>query len=114
MKLFEILVPTLYGDTERPIRTVHHRNWDKYVMSLSGGITILQPGRGKWISETTTNLIAEKVIPVRVMCTPAIMDRIIAFTLTHYRQQAVMYYVVSSDVKIVYKEDQKELTKVTS
>ena len=46
MKLYEILVPTKYGDNEKPIRTKHHKEWDKYVRKISGGLTILTPGKG--------------------------------------------------------------------
>jgi hypothetical protein len=27
--LYEILVPTLYGDTQIPIGVKHHKRWDK-------------------------------------------------------------------------------------
>jgi len=37
--LFEILVPTLYGDNLKPIRTRHHKKWDERVQAITGGMT---------------------------------------------------------------------------
>ncbi len=94
-KLFEILVPTKYGHNGKPISTKHHKNWDKYVRNISGGLTILTPGKGQWISKD--ELYEERVIPVRIMCTTEQMDKIVAFSFTHYRQIAIMYYVLSDE-----------------
>jgi hypothetical protein len=47
--LYEILVPTQYGYPKTtPIRTKHHKEWDKRVQKITGGLTILSPGKGKW------------------------------------------------------------------
>lgn len=112
--LYEILVPTIYGDTLRPIRTAHHKNWDKRVIAITGGMTILSSARGKWTHEGVE--YPEKVIPVRVMVEErekecprfdgskdydkSQITNIIKFTLSHYRQKAVMFYVVSNNVQI--------------
>lgn len=101
MKLYEILVPTIYGDTMKPIRTRHHKNWDKYVLKLTNGLTILKPGSGKWVYQGSEYF--EKVIPVRIFCSEKDMEKIVKFTLTHYRQHAVMFYVVSENCQIVHK-----------
>lgn len=103
MKLYEILVPTIYGDTMKPIRTKHHKRWDERVKKLSGGLTILTPGRGSWVHEGVD--YTERVIPVRIMCEEKIMQKIVAITLQHYRQKAVMYYVLSSECFIVHAEN---------
>lgn len=112
--LYEILVPTMYGDTQRPIRTAHHKEWDKQIISITGGMTILSSARGKWTHEGVE--YPEKVIPVRVMVEEKLKEqkdfegkdifdksqitKIIKFTLSHYRQKAVMFYVVSKDVQV--------------
>ena len=125
--LYEILVPTIYGDTMKPIRTAHHKEWDKYIQSITGGLTILSSARGKWTHEGVE--YPEKVIPVRVMVeeeAPYIhhwlesmgdgehedrekiiydrsqINKIVQFTLSHYRQKAVMYYLISNQVNIVF------------
>lgn len=101
-KLYEILVPTIYGDTLKPIRTKHHKNWDIVVKKLSGGLTILTPGKGVWVYEGET--YSERVIPVRIMCTDDTMKKVVDFTLKHYRQKAVMYYVLSTECFIVHNK----------
>ena len=114
--LYEVLVPTMYGYPEvRPIRTAHHKNWDKEVIKITGGMTLMKPAQGRWVDEGVE--YPERVIPVRVMCEEeevcmpdgtvfdhktSQIDKIIKFTLAHYRQRAVMYYVVSREVNTVY------------
>lgn len=100
MKLYEILVPTKYGDTIKPISTKHHKEWDKRVCAISGGLTILSPAKGQWMHQDT--LYEERVIPVRILTGPVNMTRIIQLTLKHYRQKAVMYYVISEEAYITY------------
>lgn len=102
-KLFEILVPTIYGDTLKPIKTKHHKNWDAYIRGLTGGLTILKPGKGQWVYEG--GLFEERVIPVRIFCDQKNMDKIVKFTLSHYRQKAVMYYVLTEQCFIVSSTD---------
>lgn len=103
VKLYEILVPTIYGDTLKPIRTKHHKKWDERVKKLSGGLTILTPGKGVWVHEGVD--YTERVIPVRIMCEESVMKKIVDITLQHYRQKAVMYYVLSTECHIVHNED---------
>lgn len=98
-KLYEILVPTIYGDTMKPIKTRHHKQWDKRVQAISGGLTILSPGKGKWVFKGVE--YPERVIPVRVMVDEKEILRIVQITMDHYRQKAVMYYCLSNEVFIV-------------
>ena len=104
--LYEILVPTIYGDTLKPIRTRHHKKWDARIQAISGGMTILSSARGKWTFQGIE--YPEKVIPVRIMCTEAQMKKIVDITLSHYRQKAVMYYVLSNQVFIVHAETEEQ------
>jgi hypothetical protein len=99
-KLFEILVPTIYGDTLKPIRTRHHKNWDAFVRKVSSGLTLMTPAKGQWVFEN--NLFEERVIPVRIFCNDEDMEKIVEFSFSHYRQKAIMYYVISTECKIVY------------
>ena len=103
----------------KPIRTRHHKEWDKYIQSITGGLTILSSAQGKWTHEGVE--YPEKVIPVRVMVEErrlvgsfeewgsqveefdkSQINKIVQFTLLHYRQKAVMFYVVSNQVQVVY------------
>lgn len=97
--LYEILVPTIHRVTGKPIRTRFHRVWDQKVRALSGGLTILTPARGQWISPKG-ELFTERMIPVRIMCNRDDMEKIAAMTKTYYDQLAVMYYRVSDEVTI--------------
>lgn len=101
MNLYEIMVPCIMRG--KPVRTRHHRVWDKYVYGITGGLTILRPSVGKWISPTQ-ELYEERVIPVRIACTAEQMDKIARYTLNHYDQEAVLFYKLTSDVTILYRE----------
>lgn len=98
--LYEVLVPTMYGDTEKPIKTRHHREWDKVVRSLSEGLTILKPGKGQWVFQN--KLYEERIIPVRIFTTEKNIKKIIDFTIIHYRQKCVMYYVLTKECYLIY------------
>lgn len=107
MKLYEILVPTIYGDTMKPIRTRHHKNWDAFVRKISNGLTLFPVAKGQWIctdgdEKQKWKLFEERVIPVRILCKEDDIEQIIDFTLSHYRQIAVMYYVVSEQCYIKF------------
>ena len=108
LELWEILVPTeinkLSGDgkvTDEivPIKLRYHRLWDKYVRSLSGGLTVFRTAIGQWVYEG--ELFKERMIPVRIACSKSDMEKIAEFTKIHYRQIKVMYYNVSREVYIV-------------
>jgi hypothetical protein len=86
----------------KPIRTRHHKKWDERIQAISGGMTILSSARGKWTFQGVE--YPEKVIPVRIMCSEAQMKRIVQITIEHYRQKAVMYYVLSNQVFVVNAE----------
>lgn len=98
-ELWEILVPTTRRVGGKPYRTRYHRVWDAKVRALAGGLTILRPAIGQWVSPEGA-LFKERMIPVRVACTRAQIDAIIDFTLVYYDQLAVMAHKVSSEVII--------------
>ena len=97
MKLYEILVPC-QTNTGKPIRTRQHKEWDSRVRRITAGLTILSPSKGQWIHEG--KLFAERMIPVRIMCTDKEMDKIVDMTAKFYGQLAVMYYVISDEVMV--------------
>ena len=103
--LYEILVPTIYGDSLKPIRTRHHKHWDRRIQNITGGLTVLSPAKGKWTYKGEE--YPEKVIPVRIMCTKSQMEKVVQITLEHYRQKAVMYYTLSTDVHVVYANEEE-------
>ena len=99
MMLWEILVPTIME--ESPVRTRHHKEWDKYVRRIANGLTVLRPAKGQWMDPESKSLIAERMIPVRIICTKEQILRIANFTKVHYKQKAVLAYLLSSDVLMV-------------
>lgn len=100
VKLFEILVPTRYN-TGKPVRTKHHKEWDKVVRKVAGGLTILTPVKGQW--KYNNDVYAERMIPVRIACTDGQIKKIAEFSIGHYKQEAVMYYALSNQVFFVEK-----------
>lgn len=102
MKMFEILVPCQYN-SGKPIRTRHHKEWDKVVRKIAGGLTLLKPVEGQWVSNNI--LYEDRVIPVRIVCTDKQIKRIMKFTISHYKQLAVMAYEISNNVLYMTSTD---------
>lgn len=103
-KLWEILVPTVMdrGQGPVPIRKRYHRVWDRKIRDMSGGLTILSPTKGQWVSPSS-ELVEERMIPIRIMCTRDQIEEIADFTLEYYNQEAVMFYLVSTAAEIRYR-----------
>jgi hypothetical protein len=106
MRLWEILVPC--NKNEGGFYTTrHHREWDRQVERVAGGLTILRPAVGKWRSPEN-DLYTDRMIPVRIACTNEQMDEIIQRTLQHYPdQEAIFAYVISDEVRIVYRDENR-------
>lgn len=101
--LWEILVPTIMNG--RPIHLRYHRVWDAKVRAISGGLTIMGPVKGHWLSQTG-ELFIERMIPVRLIANADQIEEIADMTAAYYKQQAVMFYRISDTVCIKhYKED---------
>jgi hypothetical protein len=98
MYLYEILVPTQMN-SGKPIRTRYHRVWDEKVRKISGGLTIMAPVKGQWVSADEV-LYRERMIPVRIACPPDKIEQIADMTAKYYEQEAVMYYLLSKEVTI--------------
>jgi len=97
MNLYEILVPTIMDN--KPVRTKFHKVWDEKVRKISKGLTILKPAIGNWIDKEGI-LFVERMIPVRIMCTEEQIIEICDITAKYYKQKAIMYYKISSEVYI--------------
>ena len=98
MKLWEILVP-LRTSRGKHIKTKFHRVWDAKVREIANGLTILQPAKGQWVCPKG-KLFRERMLPVRIACTDKQIKEIADFTAVHYRQKAVMFYEISSNVTV--------------
>lgn len=94
--LWEVLVPTKFNSGKK-ISVKYHRNWDKKIQEISGGLTILTSAKGRWIGPNG-KLFREKMIPVRIICTREEINKIIAMTKTYYKQKAVLAYKVGDEI----------------
>jgi hypothetical protein len=105
LPLWEILVPHRMGkhdgknpDLPRSNKVVYydyHRTWDKRVVELVGGMTLMKAAKGTWVSPTTSKEHREIMIPVRIACTEEQIREIMQFTAEMYAQEAVMAYLIS-------------------
>ena len=100
--MWEILVPA--SNNKDKFSYKHHKAWDKEVTRIAGGVTILKTGKGEWISPVG-KLYKDRIIPCRVLCTKEQIEEIIKFTISHYKQEAVLAYKISDDVILKFKGD---------
>ena len=101
LMMWEILVPTVSNEG-KPYRTRYHRVWDAKVREIAGGLTILRPAIGQWVSPDG-DLFKERMIPVRVMCTEEEINKIIKITIDYYDQIAVLATLVSTKCILTYR-----------
>jgi hypothetical protein len=80
--LYQIMVPCNFNDG-KPVRTRHHREWDRQVRKITGGMTILPPSKGQWIDKNSGELYVDRVIPVNLIATAEQMDIIANITMRH-------------------------------
>lgn len=100
-KLWEILVPEANNSgQDYPIS--YHQIWDEYVKNVTGGLTILKPAKGIWVSNDGVEY-KERMIPVRIQCSEETICEIAGYTLRHYDQEAVMFHLVSEKSFIINK-----------
>lgn len=113
-KLWAVLVPCEMKDQQtgklRPIRVRQHRVWDAKVRSITGGLTIMQPARGQWVSPTG-ELFAERMIPVHIACTREQLDEVLDYSLQFYNQEAMFAYLISEVAIIKHRKAEHEIPK---
>jgi hypothetical protein len=81
------------------------------VRAISGGLTILTPAKGQWVAPSG-QLFVERMIPVRIICTPSEIEAIADMTAVFYEQLAVMWHRVSDQVTIKHYDPQKRFKPV--
>lgn len=97
--LWEILVPTVRPNTEgrKFFTTRFHKVWDGKVRAITGGLTIMAPSKGQWVSPDGI-IFRERMIPVRIACTSKQIHEVVKMTAEYYQQEVVMAYMVSDQV----------------
>jgi hypothetical protein len=101
-ELWEILVPAS-NNKHLNFSYAHHKKWDAFVKNITGGLTVMKTAKGQWISPVTGIEYLDRVIPCRIACSEEQINDIIAFTIKHYDQEAVMAYRISEKVIIRHK-----------
>lgn len=101
--MWEVLVPTIHGHSNNPVKVKHHRVWDEKVREITGGLTINSPSKGQWVN-SEGKIFTERVIPVRIMATEEEINQIVDFTIKHYHQEAVMFYKITNECFVKYAE----------
>ena len=102
-ELWEILVPAS-NNKDLKFSYEHHKEWDEFVKKVSGGVTIMKTAKGQWVSPDG-KLYIDRVIPCRIICTEEQINKIVDFTIDHYKQEAVLAYRISKRVILRYKEE---------
>jgi hypothetical protein len=102
--MWEILVPTERRSRPGKFYTTRfHRVWDGKVRAITGGLTILTPAKGQWVSPDG-HLFLERMIPVRIVATRSQIDQIIDLTIEYYDQLAVLCVKVSDEVILRHRK----------
>ncbi len=109
MTLYEILVPC-QTNAGKPIRTKQHREWDRRVRRITGGLTVLPPTKGQWVSPSG-ELFAERMIPVRIAADAFQIAQIADMTAKFYDQEAIMYYKISDEITIQHYDSERNRVK---
>ena len=108
--LWEILVPTVRMQTLHHAQfaspyftTRYHKVWDEKVRTICGGLTVMTPAKGQWVSQTG-ELFVERMIPVRIVATAEQISQIIDMTMEYYDQEAVLCYKLSDEVILRHRK----------
>lgn len=96
--LFEILIPVASNEGIAFDKD-HNEKWADMVLKLAGGLTIFGPVDGYWRSPSG-EVFKEQMMPVRIACSQEQIEQIADFSASHYKQQAIMYSLVSTNVII--------------
>jgi len=100
--LWEILVPAQSPEGSQ-FDEAYHKVWDDEVKVIAGGLTVMKPGKGTWISPDG-GTFREPMIPVRVWCDHSDIMVIANLTAKMYDQRSIMLYKLS-DLVIVKNYD---------
>jgi hypothetical protein len=102
-ELWEILVPTIDRDKTEYVKGFH-KKWDAKVRAITGGLTIRPVEKGQWVHPASKNLVAERMIPVKIAATKEQILEICQMTAEYYNQEQVMAYRISDEVIFMRKD----------
>ena len=108
VNMWEIFIPATYvngGGLRHNYLLSKHQEWDEKVKQISGGLTVFHETQGIWVNPHNNETIREPMILVRIACNERQIMDIAKITLDHYNEKAVLFYKVSSDVRLVTKDN---------
>ena len=77
-----------------------HKEWDKEVCRITGGLTLLKVEEGRWV-DPNGKMLPEPMLPVMIACTRKQLFEILKFTKKHYNQKAVIAMKISDEAWIL-------------
>lgn len=95
MNVWEVLVPVRANDGKK-FKKKFHRAWDARVREVAGGLTIMKPGKGQWISPAG-QLYQERMIPVRIVCTEPQIQDVARLVREHYDQEVAAVFMIGQE-----------------
>lgn len=98
-QLYEIMRPVKTNAGRVFPRSVH-ATWEKYVLDLCGGLTVMPQARGAW-RDDGGRVYREPMRPVRMATTAKHARQIANYTKKVYNQKAVMCYALADRVTFV-------------
>lgn len=98
-RIYQILVPVCDNDG-KVFPMAHHWEWDSRVQEIAGGLTLMNSVRGRYLGGSV-----ERMIPVNIAATYDEMQQVTAYTLDHYQQEAVLFWLVADKAMIATKTE---------
>lgn len=95
MKLYEILIPIKSNDGKK-FTVKHNQQFLDYVINLVGGHSVWPIIEGAW--KDNGKVYKENMRPIRITTNSETIKQIAIKAREHYRQNCIMYYLVSNDV----------------
>lgn len=96
LNLYEIFVPVC--DNKQNVYDLDfHHEWDKKILKISNGLTILRSQKGSWLSQEG-EIYKEEVIPIRIAATHEQILQIMDITAEHYSQKAMFCRHIPGEV----------------
>lgn len=104
-QVWEIYVPTVHQNSNKPIKARYHRVWDRKVLDITGGLSVYNPIVGIWKSDESGEVYNERMIPVRIVATRDEVEKVIEETFKHYPdEEAILCYRLSQETIMRYRK----------
>lgn len=93
-------------NSRMPFPEAHHKAWERELVGLLGGLTLLPVGRGLWKPHKNSSLqFDEPMQQVNILCDEYQLRRIVRYTMHHYDQLAVFVFKLADEVAITTRKE---------